>query len=81
MHFLMNCVEYVNMRDDFNAKVDNRCAGFSSLNDNEKYSFLMTNTDQYIFGMARPIYLSILYQTKWNNPEVHLIGYSVLNCM
>ena len=48
MHFLLNCVEYGNMRDDFYAKVDNRCVGFSSLNDNEKYSFLMTNTDPYI---------------------------------
>ena len=33
MHFLLNCVEYSNMRDDFYAKVENRCVGFSSLND------------------------------------------------
>ena len=36
------------MRDDFYAKVENRCIGFGSLNDNQKYSFLMTNTDPYI---------------------------------
>ena len=48
MHFLLNCVEYGNTRDDYYAKVDNRCAGFSSLNDIEMYSFLMTNTDPYI---------------------------------
>ena len=48
MHFLLNCVEYGNMQDDFYAKVENRCVGFSSLNDNEKYSFLMTNMDPYI---------------------------------
>ena len=45
MHFLLNCVEYSNVRDDFYAKVENRCVGFSSLNDNEKYNLLMTNTD------------------------------------
>ena len=44
----MNCVEYGNVRDDFYAKIENRCVGFSSLNANEKYSFLMTNTDPYI---------------------------------
>ena len=47
MHFL-NCVEFGSMRDDIYAKVGNRCVGFSSLNDNEKYSFLMKNTDPYI---------------------------------
>ena len=36
------------MQDDFYAKVENRCVGFSCLNDDEKYSFLMTNTDLYI---------------------------------
>ena len=36
------------MRDDFYAKVENRCVGFSSLNVNQKYNFLMTNTDPYI---------------------------------
>ena len=48
IHFLLNCVEYGNVRDDFYAKVENKCVGFSSLNDNEKYSFLMTNRDPYI---------------------------------
>ena len=48
MHFLLNCAEYSNMRDDFYAKVENRYVGFNSLNDNEKYSFLMTNTTPYI---------------------------------
>ena len=46
--FPLNCVEYGNMGDDFYAKVENRCAGFSSRNDDEKHSFLMTNTDLYI---------------------------------
>ena len=36
------------MLDEFYAKVENRCVGSSSLNDNEKYSFLMTNTDPNI---------------------------------
>ena len=35
-------------KSDFYTKVENRCVGFSSLNDNGKYSFLMTNTDPYI---------------------------------
>ena len=77
MHFLLNCVEYGNVRDEFYAKVENRCAGFSSLNDSQNYSFLMTNTDPYIL-----VWLGqFIYQTKWNNPEVHWIGYSVPNCM
>ena len=48
IHFLLNCLEYGNMRDDFYTKVENSCVGVGSLNDNEKYSFLMTNTDPYI---------------------------------
>ena len=81
MHFLMNCVEYGNMRDDFYAKVENRCVGFSSLNDNQKYSFLMTDTDPYILVWLGKFIYQFFYQTKWNNPEVHWIGYSVPNCM
>ena len=48
IHFLLNCVEYGKMRDDFYAKVKNRYVDFIGLNENEKYSFLMTNADPYI---------------------------------
>ena len=48
IHFLLNCVEYGKMRDDFYAKVKNKYIDFIGLNDNEKYSFLMTNADPYI---------------------------------
>ena len=48
IHFLLNCVEYGKMRDDFNAKVKNRHVDFIGLNENEKHSFLMTNADPYI---------------------------------
>ena len=65
IHFLLNCVEYGKMRDDFYANVKNRYVDFIGLNDNEKYSFLMTNADRYILVqcMARQIYLSHFYQT------------------
>ena len=48
IHFLLNCVEYGKMQDNFYAKVKNRYVDFIGLNDNEKYSFLMTNADPYI---------------------------------
>ena len=46
MHFLLNCVEYGNIWDEFYAKVENRYVGFSSLNDIPIH-----------FSMARQIYL------------------------
>ena len=49
------------MRDDFYAKVKNRYVDFIGLNDNEKYSFLMTNADPYI--LVWQIYLSHFHQT------------------
>ena len=48
IHCLLNCVEYGKMRDDFYANVKNRYVDFIGLNENEKYSFLMTNADPYI---------------------------------
>ena len=45
--FLLNRVQYNDMRDYFYAKVDSRHVRFTDLNDNEKYSFLMTNTDPF----------------------------------
>ena len=57
IHFLLNCVEYVKMRDDFYAKVKNRYVDFIGLNDNEKYSFLMTNAEPYILvWLGKSIY-------------------------
>ena len=38
-------VEYGNMRNDVYAKVHSRHVDFIRLNDNEKYSFVMTNMD------------------------------------
>ena len=46
--FSSEFVEYGKMRDDFYAKVKNRYVDFIGLNENEKYSFLMTNADPYI---------------------------------
>ena len=48
IHFLLNCVEYGEMRDDLYANVKDRYVDFIGLNDNEKHSFLMTNADPYI---------------------------------
>ena len=65
MHFLLNCVEHGNVRDDFYAKVENRCVGFSSLNDNQKYIFLMTNTDPYILvWLGKLIYQNFIKRNE-----------------
>ena len=49
------------MRDDFYAKVKNRYVDFIGLNENEKYSFLMTNADPYILvWLSKFIYHSFI---------------------
>ena len=53
------------MWDDFYAKVENRCVGISSLNDNEKHSFLMTNTEPYILvWLGKFIYQIFINEMK-----------------
>ena len=65
MHFLMTCVKYGNMGDDFYAKVNNRYVDFIGLNDNERFIFLMTNTDPYIL-----VWLSKFIITYYHTYEI-----------
>ena len=80
IHFLLNCVRYVNIRHDFCMNVDNRYDDFTDLNDNEKYSFLMINTDPHILILFGKFICHILPMQQ-NTVEFSWTGLLVHNCM